>query len=124
MTIRGRALFNHLNLLVDKKLAAMIAELALSQIQRAQDYEASIIADDDNEWLHQYRVSLRKIRGVVVLFQPHYEAKVLAKLNRGLSKIMAKTGVVRDLDVLLADKTLLTQQLSPQQTKQLQPLFE
>lgn len=67
----------------------------------ARRNEVGIIADHDSEFLHDYRVALRKIRSVISLFRGSYGDAQTADLKRRFSDLMAPTGRLRDLDVYL-----------------------
>nr|WP_246184903.1 CHAD domain-containing protein [Paracoccus aestuariivivens] len=70
----------------------------------ARQNEGGIIADLDSEFLHDYRVALRKMRSVVSLFRDVYDEAQTAALKRDLSDLMAPTGRLRDLDVYLLER--------------------
>jgi len=70
----------------------------------ARRNEAGVIADLDTEFLHDYRVALRKTRSVVSLFKGVYAAEETAALKAALSDLMAPTGRLRDLDVYLLER--------------------
>ena len=80
----------------DAVLRAVIST-CLGQYRRC---EARMLADADNEALHQTRVSLRRLRSALALFRP-LTAPVPA-LEQGLRGLSGALGAVRDLDVLLA----------------------
>lgn len=61
--------------------------------------EQGMISDSDTEFLHDYRVSLRKVRSVISLFKGVYEENQTLKLKQSFSALMAPTGRLRDLDV-------------------------
>jgi len=65
----------------------------------ARQNEDGIKADYDTEFLHDYRVSLRKVRSVLSLFKGENIA-----LKQAFSDIMKGTNQLRDLDVYLLDK--------------------
>ena len=67
----------------------------------ARRNESGIIADDDTEFLHDYRVALRKVRSVLSLFKGAYSDDATAAFKRSASELMAPTGRLRDLDVYL-----------------------
>lgn len=71
------------------------------QIPRTRQVEPGIIADHDTEFLHDYRVALRRIRSVLSLFQGVYQPAQTAALKTRFASLMAQTGPLRDLDVLL-----------------------
>lgn len=70
----------------------------------ARANEAGIIADLDIEFLHDYRIALRKIRSVLSLFVGVYSDDDTAQLKVRFSQLMAPTSQLRDLDVYLAEK--------------------
>lgn len=67
--------------------------------------EAGVIADHDTEFLHDYRIQLRKIRSVLSLFRGVYDDAQTLELKARFSSLMAPTGALRDLDVYLLDKS-------------------
>ena len=73
-------------------------------ISLARQTEAGIVADRNLEFLHEYRVALRKIRSVLSLFRGTYESARTANLKARFAAIVAATGPVRDLDVYLLEK--------------------
>ena len=70
----------------------------------ARANEAGIIADHDSEFLHDYRIALRKIRSVLSLFKKVYGPDQTADLKARFSDLMTPTGRLRDLDVYLLEK--------------------
>jgi CHAD domain-containing protein len=70
----------------------------------AEGNEAGIIADHDTEFLHDYRIALRKIRSVLSLFKGVYAEEQTAELKSRFADLMAATGRLRDLDVYLLEK--------------------
>ncbi len=72
----------------------------------ARQNEDGVIADIDTEFLHDYRVSLRRIRSVLSLFKGVFSEQQTAALKRIFSDLMAPTGRVRDLDVYLLEKDM------------------
>lgn len=71
-------------------------------VVRANEY--GIIHDLDTEFLHDYRVALRKIRSVLSLFKGVYDADQTLQLKMRFSALMAPTGPLRDLDVYLLEQ--------------------
>lgn len=76
-------------------------DLIAAHLAAARQREAGIIADHDTEFLHDYRVALRRVRSVVSLFKGVYAPDQTAALKRQFSDLMAPTGRLRDLDVHL-----------------------
>ncbi len=66
--------------------------------------EDGIINDIDTEFLHDYRVSLRKIRSVLSLFKGVYATQQVLDLKRQFSALMVPTGPLRDMDVYLLEQ--------------------
>lgn len=63
-----------------------------------------VIADHDTEFLHDYRIQLRKIRSVLSLFKGVYDAQQTASLKTQFAALMMPTGQLRNLDVYLLEK--------------------
>lgn len=76
-------------------------DIIAAYLDVARRNEAGIIADHDTEFLHDYRVALRKIRSVVSLFKGAYSDEQTEALKASFSDLMAPTGRLRDLDVYL-----------------------
>ncbi len=70
----------------------------------ARQNESGIVADLDTEFLHDYRVSLRRVRSVLSLFKGVYSEAQTAQLKQEFSELMSPTGRLRDLDVYLLEK--------------------
>jgi CHAD domain-containing protein len=66
--------------------------------------EHGIIDDLDTEFLHDYRVSLRKVRSALSLFAGVYEEQWTIRLKLELATLMRATNRLRDLDVYLLAK--------------------
>ena len=66
--------------------------------------EPGLLDDVDTEFLHHYRIGLRKIRSVLGLFKGVYGAEQTEDLKARFSALMAATGRLRDLDVYLLDR--------------------
>jgi hypothetical protein len=86
-----------------------VRRLIEQQLQRLRRFHPEVLADRDPEPLHQFRVSLRRLRSVVSQFGP---ALVLPRhLHRSRIAVVARaTGACRDADVL---RDWLEQQLMP-----------
>lgn len=77
--------------------AVTVITRGLLEIARAN--EAGIIADHDSEFLHDYRVALRKIRSLLGACKGVYSNAQTAALTQQFDDLMAPTGRLRDLDV-------------------------
>ncbi len=79
-------------------------DIIKTYIDVARLNEPGIIADEDSEFLHDYRVSLRKVRSVISLFKGIYSEEQTLTLKKTFSDLMSPTGRLRDLDVYLLDR--------------------
>lgn len=73
--------------------------------QVARHNEAGIKADYDTEFLHDYRVSLRKVRSVLSLCKKVCHPSGAVRLKQAVAAMMKPTNRLRDLDVYLLAKT-------------------
>jgi len=74
-------------------------QVIASHITVARLAETGIVADFDTEFLHDYRVALRKIRSILSLLKCVYSSAITEDLKARFSAIMSLTGSLRDLDV-------------------------
>jgi inorganic triphosphatase YgiF len=74
--------------------------VARSALEQMQANEAGVIAARDPEFLHQYRVGLRRLRSALKTFRPALGADG-AQMGEELRWIAALTGPARDWDVLV-----------------------
>ncbi|MBM9519553.1 CHAD domain-containing protein [Desulforhopalus vacuolatus] len=81
------------------KNAAVIIIRTLLAVARQN--EAGAAADIDSEFLHDYRVSLRKVRSVLSLFKGAFSRKETEALQKSFAELMRPTSRLRDLDVYL-----------------------
>ncbi len=73
-------------------------------LETARLNEDGIVADYDTEFLHDYRVSLRKVRSVLSLFKGVISPEDTASLKQDFAFLMQETNNLRDLDVYLLKK--------------------
>lgn len=76
-------------------------DIIAAYIPVARANEHGIIDDHDTEFLHDYRIALRKIRSVLGLFKAVYREDQRRELKARFSALMRPTGRLRDLDVYL-----------------------
>jgi CHAD domain-containing protein len=79
-------------------------DIVTTHVQIARQNEPGIMADYDTEFLHDYRVSLRKVRSVISLFKGVYNVEQTLQLKKAFADLMSPTGRMRDLDVYLLDR--------------------
>ncbi len=73
-------------------------------LRTARANEKGLVADYDTEFLHDYRVSLRKVRSVLSLFKGVYNLEETTLLKNDFASLMQNTNALRDLDVYLLNK--------------------
>ncbi len=83
---------------------AAVYRIAHSLLQLACRCEPGILADSDPEFVHQYRVNLRKCRSLINLFKKNFSAQRYRWLKTKLKIVASRTNELRDLDVFLLDK--------------------
>jgi CHAD domain-containing protein len=76
-----------------------VTEITRGLLEVARANEAGIIADHDTEFLHDYRVALRKIRSLLGACKGVYSTAQKEALSGRFDDLMAQTGCLRDLDV-------------------------
>ena len=79
--------------------------IALACLDHLQQNHLGALACDsaDPEYIHQMRISTRRLRAALRLFGPHLPDGLAAVLLPPLRELMAVLGPARDLDVLLAE---------------------
>ncbi|WP_071673427.1 CHAD domain-containing protein [Nioella nitratireducens] len=80
------------------------SDIIAAYLPVARQNEAGVIEDIDTEFLHDYRIALRKIRSVLSLFKGVYAKAQTQDLKARFSGLMAPTGRLRDLDVYLLER--------------------
>lgn len=89
------------------EMAAEVAvrKMGLGMMTIAQSQRAGILADTDTEFLHQYRVHLRKLRSLIALTKQCLTPELLVQLKGDLAEVFAPTSDLRDLDVFLLEQS-------------------
>ena len=90
----------------------------------ARQNEQGIIADSDTEFLHDYRVCLRKIRSVLSLLGGVFDSEESTRLKVELAESMRTTNDLRDLDVYLLKRAEYYRLVPPSAHEGLQILFD
>ena len=63
--------------------------------------EAGTREGADIEFLHDMRVSTRRLRAAFLIFEPFYDADAISQFNKDMRRAGRTLGAVRDLDVLI-----------------------
>ena len=88
----------------DEAAFAAASDIIETYLIVARANEAGVIADHDSEFLHDYRIALRKVRSVLSLFKGVYKSGQTDALKARFSALMGPTGRLRDLDVYLLER--------------------
>lgn len=78
-----------------------VRQLANASLQICGQCEAGIIDDLDTEFLHDYRVAIRRLRSTLKLIKQVYPDAATAQVLKDLSDCARPTNRLRDLDVHL-----------------------
>jgi len=87
----------------DMPVENSVRRMAVAMLEQAQLNVEGTVADIDTEFLHQYRVNLRKVRSLLGLLKKVIPLVMLEEVKPKLSFIAGKTNKLRDLDVFLLD---------------------
>ena len=79
-----------------------VRRIALGHLDSAAEALVRMGAGDEDEALHDFRVSLRRLRTVLKAYRPLLEPEVRKKDRRAIRKLTRSTGAGRDSEVLLA----------------------
>ena len=94
-----------------------ICRMGQQLLKVARQYESGMIADTDTEFVHQYRVNMRRFRSLVKQGRKALAPHHATPLGQTLKQISARTGTLRDLDVFILDShqfdRLLPEELHP-----------
>ena len=95
-----------------------------AHIEVARMNEPGVIADRDTEFLHDYRVALRKVRSVLSLFKGVYSEKDTERMKTAVADVMKSTNRMRDLDVFLLNRKVYLNQVPETARPGLELVFE
>jgi len=90
---------------IDASLSSISAfrRIALSCVNQLQSNEQGILATDAPEFVHQARVSIRRLRSAIRVWQRHLPAPFVARFDPLWQELARHLGGVRNWDVFLAD---------------------
>ncbi|MDE1460472.1 CHAD domain-containing protein [Spartinivicinus poritis] len=102
----------------------VVLNMVNTMLALAQQNEQGVINDIDTEYLHDYRVAIRKIRSLLSLIRQVFPKTETKQLKQQLKELAQKTNLLRDLDVYLLAKDELKAQLPIQLQPGLDKLFQ
>jgi CHAD domain-containing protein len=102
--------------------ALRIAHSSLLQTMRAN--ERGVIEDLDSEFLHDFRVAVRRTRSALTQIKGVYPATACRRFRRAFSRLGRLTGPLRDLDVYLLRLRSDAESLPPGERDDLRPVEE
>jgi phosphohistidine phosphatase len=79
------------------------------QLKRLRDLESGVRTGLDDEFLHQFRIAIRRSRAIAEALLDVTDNKTLAKASKPLKRHAARTSELRDLHVFLQDLPNLCQ---------------
>jgi len=115
-----------LNLILEPEMTAeeALKEILLRLLEIMQQNSAGSIRGRDTEFMHDYRVSIRKTRSALTQINKVLPQDVIAKYNKFFSGLGKLTNPVRDLDVFLLKLESYQCNLKKSAQDQLQSLRE
>ena len=93
-------------------------------LSKARGTEKGILRDRDPEFLHSYRVALRKLRSLTDQIPGIFPKPVSACWQKPLKDICRATNTLRDLDIFLLERHTLEKSLPTRLREGLNPFFE
>ena len=81
-----------------------VRQMAVSMFEQARLFESGILQDRDTEFVHQYRVNLRKLRCLISLMKQTLPQGFALALKGQLALLARAMGPLRDLDVFLLEQ--------------------
>jgi CHAD domain-containing protein len=100
-----------------------IRNLATASLETCRRCEAGIMQDIDTEFLHDYRVSLRRLRSTLKLVKHVYPPDTTKLVLGDLAAIARRTNRLRDLDVCLLRREEYISSVPPELVDALEGMF-
>ena len=94
----------NISLQADITVEAASIRIITTYFDVARLNEDGVIRDLDSEFLHDYRVSLRRVRSLISLFKGVWQDQCQRELKQRFGDLMRITNRLRDLDVYLLDQ--------------------
>ena len=103
--------------------AAAIQELFRFLYQVMRQNEPGVLEDLDTEYLHDFRVALRRTRSALSQLKSVFPIRDTERFKRDFAVLATMTGPLRDLDVYLLAQDLYKAKLPPHLRSDIDPLF-
>ncbi len=111
-------------LTVSMSAADAVRAMLHAQYRVARANEEGIRNDTDAEFLHDFRVAVRRARSFLGQFRDVFKPAPAAELKKSLSRLGRSTNDLRDLDVYLEHRQEYRSLLGEPLARDLAPLFE
>lgn len=100
-----------------------VRAMANEMLAQATRHVNGLVADTDTEFLHQFRVNVRKLRSLISLLKKSLPTSTVDVVAEKLSAIAGRTNRLRDLDVFLLAKDSYRAMLPASHKKGLSELY-
>jgi len=104
------------------KQATVIILKRLLELMRQN--EPGIKTDIDTEFLHDYRVAVRRTRSALTQIKRIFPDEIVRRFKKDFAAVGKSTNQLRDLDVYLLNKERFKAMLPEEQRPKLEPLFQ
>jgi CHAD domain-containing protein len=101
-----------------------VSELTTATVTHVRGLDSGIVDDVDSDFLHQYRVGLRKVRSLLSLLKSSYSPERASILKAGFGRLASATNELRDLDVYLLARESLMGAVPPMLSNGASQLFD
>lgn len=108
----------------DAPVRDALRELLTSMLDTVKATLPGVLADTDSEYLHDFRVSVRRARSLLGRFKAHFSGSALDHLVGELKWLGNITGPTRDLDVFLINAVTYLRDAPPEDEQGLVALGE
>ena len=87
----------------EDKTANVVASILLHQLDVMEHNESGVTNNIDSEFLHDFRIAVRRTRSALGQIKGVFDDEVLAKYKKEFAWLGAMTTPARDLDVMLLE---------------------
>ncbi len=105
-------------------IAEAVRAILRLHFQVMQDNEQGIVEDLDTEFLHDYRIAVRKSRSILNLIKGIFPQRLLDPLIEDLGRLQSLTGPTRDMDAYFLNIEHYMADMEDQVAHDLEPVLE